>query len=201
MIQDESSDNEYPWDDRYNKVYEDNSGINDYKNSKISDILSYYYKGKIGQENDDKYNYYEYSKEAKFLTKEDRTKVVKFKNCVGRRNENDTSKDGSVECSSTYDAEIGLLPVYDFLNASIDPNCTTTVSPSCQNYNYLSDGGSTWFANGSDSETNEVYSLYLGYIASTEASESNNIRPVIHLSEKAMLEKGKGTKNNPYVIR
>lgn len=201
LIQDESSDNEYPWDDRYNKVYDDNSGINDYKNSKISDILSYYYKGKIGLENDDKYNYYEYSKEVKFLTKEDRTKIVKFKNCVGRRSENDTSKDGSVECSSTYDSEIGLLPVYDFLNASIDPNCITTVSPSCQNYNYLSDGDSTWFANGSGSETNEVYSMYLGYIANTEASETNNIRPIIHLSEKAMLEKGKGTKNNPYVIR
>ena len=147
------------------------------------------------------YNYYEYSKEVKFLTKEDRTKIVKFKNCVGRRSENDTSKDGSVECSSTYDSEIGLLPVYDFLNASIDPNCITTVSPSCQNYNYLSDGDSTWLANGSGSETNEVYSMYLGYIANTEASETNNIRPIIHLSEKAMLEKGKGTKNNPYVIR
>ena len=201
LMQENESENEFPWDDRYTKVYEDNSGINDYKNSKISNILDYYYKGKIGQDADDKYNYYEYSKEEKFLTKEDRKKIVKFKNCVGRRSKNDTSKDGSVECSTTYESEIGLLPVYDFLNASIDPNCTTTTSPSCQNYNYIVDGSSTWLANGSSEESNEVYMLYLGYVASSEASDSNYIRPIIHLSNKVMLEKGKGTKNNPYIIR
>lgn len=43
--------------------------------------------------------------------------------------------------------------------------------------------------------------LYLGYVGSTEASETNYIRPIIHLSDKVMLEKGKGTQNNPYIIR
>lgn len=201
LMQETASENEFPWDDRYNKVYDDNSGINDYKNSKISDILDYYYKGKIGQEVEDKYNYYEYTQEEKFLTKEDRAKTVEFKSCVGRRSESDTSRDGSTECSTTYDTKIGLLPVYDFLNASIDPNCTTTTSPSCQNYNYISDGSSTWFANGDSDESDMAYMLYLGYVGSSEASEDNYIRPVIHLSDKVMLEKGKGTVNNPYIIR
>lgn len=201
LMQETASENEFPWDDRYNKVYDDNSGINDYKNSKISDILDYYYKEKIGQEVEDKYNYYEYTQEEKFLTKEDRAKTVEFKSCVGRRSESDTSRDGSTECSTTYDTKIGLLPVYDFLNASIDPNCTTTTSPSCQNYNYISDGSSTWFANGDSDESDMAYMLYLGYVGSSEASEGNYIRPVIHLSDKVMLEKGKGTVNNPYIIR
>ena len=201
LMQETASENEFPWDDGYNKVYDDNSGINDYKNSKISDILDYYYKGKIGQEVEDKYNYYEYTQEEKFLTKEDRAKTVEFKSCVGRRSESDTSRDGSTECSTTYDTKIGLLPVYDFLNASIDPNCTTTTSPSCQNYNYISDGSSTWFANGDSDESDMAYMLYLGYVGSSEASEDNYIRPVIHLSDKVMLEKGKGTVNNPYIIR
>ena len=196
LIQDEASDDDYEWDSRYNQVYEDTSGINDYKNSKISETLSYYYKSKKEQD-DSTY----FGEETEFLTKEDRKKTVKFKNCVGRRSKNDTSKDGSAECSITYESEIGLLPVYDFLNASIDPNCTTTTSPSCQNYNYIAAGSSTWLANGTSEESNEVYILYLGYVASSEADNSNYIRPIIHLSDKVMLEKGKGTKNNPYIIR
>ena len=201
LIQENASENEFPWDDRYNKIYENNSGINDYRNSKISDILDYYYKGKIGREVEDKYNYYEYTQEEKFLTKEDKAKTVEFKSCVGKRSESDTSRDGSTDCSTTYDTKIGLLPVYDFLNASIDPNCTTTTSPSCQNYNYISEGSSTWFANGDSEESDLAYMLYLGYVGSTEASETNYIRPIIHLSDKVMLEKGKGTQNNPYIIR
>ena len=201
LIQENASENEFPWDDRYNKIYENNSGINDYRNSKISDILDYYYKGKIGREVEDKHNYYEYTQEEKFLTKEDKAKTVEFKSCVGKRSESDTSRDGSTDCSTTYDTKIGLLPVYDFLNASIDPNCTTTTSPSCQNYNYISEGSSTWFANGDSEESDLAYMLYLGYVGSTEASETNYIRPIIHLSDKVMLEKGKGTQNNPYIIR
>ncbi len=198
LIQEDASENDYEWDSRYNQAYEDTSGINDYKNSKISETLSNYYKSKKEQDNG---NYYGFGEETEFLTKEDRKKTVKFKNCVGRRSESDTSKDGSSECSIIYESEIGLLPVYDFLNASIDPNCTTTTSPSCQNYNYIADGSSTWLANGSSEYSNEVYILYLGYVASSEASDSNYIRPIIHLSDKVMLEKGKGTKNNPYIIR
>ena len=201
LIQDEVSNNEYPWDERYNQVYEDNTGINDYKNSKIADILNFYYKGKIGKAKSEKYNDYDYNEENEFLTKEDKKKVVNFKSCVGRRGSNDTSKDGSTECSTTYDTNIGLLPVYDFLNASIDPNCTTTISASCQNYNYLANDNMYWLANGCSDNTEEVYSVLANSIVTTKASYSISVRPISHLSDKVMLEKGKGTKNNPYIIR
>lgn len=201
VIQEEASDNNYPWDERYNQIKDNNTGINEYKNSEISDILNYYYKGKIGKENSEKYDDYEYNEESKFLTKEDMKKLVNFKSCIGKRSSSDTSKDGSTECSTTYETKIGLLPVYDFLNASIDPNCTTTISASCQNYNYLANDTRYWLANGCSDNTDEVYLVLGNSLDSTKASSNASIRPIIQLSEKVMLEKGKGTINNPYVIR
>ena len=200
LIQDSSSTNKFAWDERYNQSSEDNSGINDYKNSLISEVLDYYYYNKIGSEGSDIYNNFEYDEESEFLSKNDRSKTIKFKACVANRAESDTSRDGSSECSVTYETKIGLLPVYDFLNASLDKDCTTTVSPSCQNYNYLVDDHSTWLANGNSGNSTRVYNVNLGYISSSDASYEKAIRPVIHLSDKVMLKGGKGTKSNPYII-
>lgn len=201
LIQEEKSKNSYPWDERYNQNYDDNIGINDYKNSSISSVLEYFYKGKIGAENSSKYGEYYYDQEPTFLTKEDKKKLVKFKACVGKRSESDTSKDGQTDCSVTYETNISLPSVYDFLNASLDPNCTTTVSPSCQNYNYLVNETRFWLGNGTSEDSGKVYSVSSNYISSKKASTEMTIRPVVHLSEKVMLEKGKGTEENPYIIR
>ena len=58
--------------------------------------------------------------------------------CIGKRNDLDTSKDGSIECSSPLENQyIGLLPLYDYMNASLDSICLNANSKECQNYNYL----------------------------------------------------------------
>ena len=46
--------------------------------------------------------------------------------------------DGSIEKSSLLEKQyIGLLPLYDYINASIDTNCNSALTESCTNYNYL----------------------------------------------------------------
>ena len=40
-----------------------------------------------------------------------------------------------------------------------------------------------------------------GYLQKSLASNDGYIRVVVHLSENTMLEKGKGTKSDPYVVR
>ena len=197
LIQSDVTINQFSWDTRYNTVQEENSGINIYKNSSIVDILDLLYTNKINSSSNDYY----YDNENKLLTKNDRSKLVEFSSCVAPRFLTDTSKDGSSDCQVTYDTKISLLSSYDFLNASLDSNCIETDSPSCQNYNYLAISKSFWLANGESDKSEKVYSISSNNsIYASDASDELNIRAVVHLGDTAMLEKGKGTQSNPYVI-
>ena len=96
---------------------------------------------------------------------------------------------------------MSLLSVYDYLNASIDPGCTKSISPECQNYNYLSEEDSFWLANGVSTDSSKLYYVSAGSIDVDNAYSNNYIRTVIHLNDNVMIESGKGTKSNPYIIR
>ena len=194
LISDTKSKNKFPWDSRYNNSVGDTSGIGIFNNSEISSILNSIYNNTL----DDEDNYY--STELSFLTNYDKTKVVEFDSCVGTRSEEDTTKDGSTECAVQTKTKMSLLPVYDFMNASIDSNCISSVRPDCQNYNYLNSNYAYWLANGSEERSNRVYAVS-SYVYSKVANASLPIRPVIHLNQNAMVEKGKGTITNPYIIR
>lgn len=199
LIENAHSINSFVWDDRYNSAVEGNDGINQYNNSKITTILDKIYKNKINDETDDT-NFYE--DETKLLTKEDRSKTILFNSCVANRSMNDTSKNGSTECSVVAKTKVSLLPVYDFLNASLDSGCNVAEDPSCQNYNYLANDSSYWLANGKSEDSSRVYSIAgTNYIFPKTASEEAYVRIVIHVGDDTMLEKGKGTIKNPYVIR
>lgn len=200
LIEKDHSVNSFVWDDRYNTIAEGNDGINEYNNSKISTIVEQLYKNTINDKNSDEDNYYD--DETKLLTNEDRKKTVAFNSCVANRSIDDTSKDGSTECSIVSKTKASLLSVYDFLNASLDSNCVTAASPSCQNYNYLSNSSSYWLANGKKEDSSRVYSISgTNYIYPKVAAEEVYIRLVIHLDSNTMLESGKGTAKNPYIIR
>ncbi len=200
LIKDSSTNDEYIWDERYNSSTEYENGINVYKNSSISTHLDKLYASKYGDKESEDYS--DYGNEEVFLTKNIKNKLVKFNACVGTRSENDTSKDGSVECSVKYETKMSLLSIYEYLNASIDPGCTTTVSPECQNYNYLADNNDNfWFANGMAENSSKVYYLSSGSVIDLEAANDSHIKPVIHLSNNTMIESGKGTKSKPYIIR
>ncbi len=200
LVQNEGSINSFPWDNRYNHSFDDNLGINTYQNSFISVIVDRLYNNRINDESDSDYLYY--NEEPTIFTKKIRSKLLKFKSCVGKRSSSDTSKDGSPECSEIIESKVALLPVYDFLNASLDPNCKTTKVPDCQNYNYLTNEGNYWLANGMTEDTASVYFVNSqGYIEDSYANSEQGIRLVIRIGSDMMIEKGKGTKKSPYVIR
>ena len=197
LISNNKTKNKFPWDERYNNVEQDSTGINLYKNSTISTLLAKVYDNSI---NDDETLYYD--DELEILTKKDRKKIVEFNSCVGNRSINDTNRNGASECSVLEKTKISLLPVYDYLNASLDTNCTSTLKKDCQNYNYLSTNYIYWLANGPKEDSSKVYQVSgEGYIFTRTASKESYARVVIHLKDNAMLEKGKGTKKSPYVIR
>lgn len=198
LIDDSRSINSFSWDERYNNTHDGNVGINVYNNSNISSILNSIYNNKITAEGSN----YVYSDEKTYLTKEEKKKIVKYEACVGNRSLSDTSKNGQAECSEKYTTKISLLPVYDFLNASLDVNCTSADKPDCQNYNYLANNTNYWLANGTTEDNSKVYRVSnLNYIQKQTASSESYVRAVIHVSTDAMFEKGKGTKTNPYIIR
>lgn len=197
LISDSKTKNRFPWDERYNNAKEDNTGVNLYKNSTISYLIGKIYDGSINNDDDTLY----YNEEEEILTKEDRKKVVEFDSCVGTRSINDTSKNGTSECNVLEKTKISLLPVYDYLNASLDANCTTTTKKDCQNYNYLANDYVFWLANGPKEDSSKAYQSVGGYIFDKKASSKAYARVVIHLKDNVMLEKGNGTKENPYIIR
>lgn len=177
------------WDDRFNAQAKYRTGINDYSLSRIKEELKKKYLS-----NDEK---------ERILTKEAREKLVVFDQCSGKRAQDYTTNDNSAECSvRTEKQRIGLLTLSDYLNASTDPNCTSIYARSCQNYNYLRTENPWWLATALTENTNSVYYVNnSGYIEKTNASSIFYIRPVVHLSAKAMYTSGKGTQSNPYRIR
>lgn len=194
LISEGKTINSFVWDSRYNNVVEDNSGIGVYRNSNISVILNGIYNNKVSEV--DEY----YDSEVSFLTAYDKTKIVSFDACVGTRGEEDTTKDGSTECAVTEKVKMSMLPVYDYLNASIDGNCSSTMRPDCQNYNYLNSYYTYWLLTGNSDKTNKVYAVSSSIYNKTADYEAA-IRPVIHLNSNVMVESGKGTRDNPYIIR
>ena len=200
LISEDRTHNNFVWDERYNNISEDNLGINQYKNSNIESEVSKLYNNKIVDENVEGFDYD--TTEDIILTDKEKKKVVSFNACVGPRSLADTSRDGSVECSVTVRTKMAMLSTYDYLNASLDNNCKSVSTPDCQNYNYLVSGDNYWFVNGNSEQTSKVYAVTGdGYILNKDANNISYIRPVIHLNENVMVEKGKGTKEEPYVIR
>lgn len=176
------------WDNRYNieKKYE--FGVNDYSKSRIKERLDKYYNG-------------EFEKEI-ILSDNDKLKLTTFNACVGKRNSLDASRDGSVECSQILEKQsISLLPVYDYINASVDVNCNNTISPSCQNYNYLNNDYSWWLSTAPTTDTYSVYYVVSGVVEVTKASLHKVIRPVIYLRNDVLYVSGDGTESSPYVVR
>lgn len=175
------------WDDRYNADRDNNDGINNYRVSRIRDFLKNYY-----------------NSDTKFSAT-DRLKIADHNLCIGKRSETASANDGSIECADILEKEaIGLLPIYDYMRASLDGACTSTVSGSCENYNYLVNEGETiysWWTLTSDAaNTHRVYRIN-GNAYSSKASVDTYVRPVIYLVNTAMFDNGTGTLEDPYTIR
>ncbi|MFV0250152.1 MAG: hypothetical protein ACK5HP_03875 [Bacilli bacterium] len=172
------------WDDRYNSDSKTSDGINDFTISRIKDSLDEIYN-----------NNNEFSDI-------DRSKIVSQNLCIGARNTEETSIDGSVECSKTMNNEpLGLLQVNEYLLGSIDSKCTNTSSSECINYNYLAlFERSFWTQTADTYRSFRVYKITDSTIV-TKASGESSIKLVINLSSNTIYSSGDGTLNKPYTIK
>lgn len=172
------------WDNRFNVEFGNYRGINDYSVSRLKDTIE-----KEVIEDD-----------SSFLRI--KSLVTTHTACIGKRTKEDTSKDGSTECSTVLpDLYFSLLPVYDYMNASLDPNCKTALNDSCYNYNYLSNSNDEWWTiTGVGDNTQNVYSVD-SILKIDYASYSKGIRMLANLSSNVSYVSGTGTMEDPYIIK
>lgn len=173
------------WDNRYNIDKNSNVGINDYTVSRMRDYLETLYNG------------------SSLLTNDAKLLVTSYDLQIGARTSSDTDKTGALENAVVLENQyIGLLPVYDFLNASIDENCTATTSRSCVNYNYLAKYKNSWWTvTAAEGNTYSVFKINNGTITIGNASTNAYLRPVLYLASDAVYVSGDGSKNSPFIIK
>ena len=171
----------YVFDDRYNEDANSNRGRNSFLNSRIEESLKEIYK------NDFK-NYYPY--------------LLEMDACISQRSETESDTTGDIECFDTVPTMISLLPIFDFMNASLDRLCNSTTSKNCSNYNYLSNTQNRyWLLNGTDENTYHVYYAdTTGKINLDYASAKKSLRPVLSIPTDVNYKKGNGTSESPYEI-
>ncbi len=172
------------WDDRYNVDRDSNVGINNYAVSRVRETLNVVY-------NDDE-----------IFNESNRALIKPQVLCVGARSQDSTDLSDAEECSETLEGDyIGLLQLNEYLQASIDENCDSTLNHSCSNYNYLADVGKTYWTItpvAEDTYHNYRISKY-PFVART--ANTSNILYTINITGKAALEDGNGSKENPYIIK
>lgn len=194
LVLDNTYDTMNVWDDRYNNDSLYNSGYNDFEKSRIKDFLSNIYTASKNQS---------VSEEELLFKAKDANKLLNFKLCIGKSNIDQTVNNNTYECQKNIETKIGILTLSDYVTASIDKNCTSPSSKSCENYNYLaSSNGRWWLATANTNNTYEVFIVSSsGEIFSEEACSYENVRPVIHLGKNTTYSSGKGTFDKPYVIK
>lgn len=174
------------WDDRFNTDRDRSDGINDYTVSRIYEEIT-----KIYEENT-------------LVNKNNKNLLAIHPLYLGKRYESDMGNDGSIEKATFMEKQyIGLLPLYDYINASIDTNCNSALTTSCTNYNYLNHFDYNWWTiTGDASNSYKVYRISSdGEIESIRANSYGYLRPVIYLAKDAVYVKGTGTEADPYIIK
>ena len=174
----------YVWDDRYNSEVQATNGINDYRISRMKDVL------------DDLYN-----SEREF-NKKDKAYLAKQNVCIGKRTENTNNLSNGIECSETLDDQyLSLIQINEYALASIDKNCTSVMNRECSNYNYLATfERGYWTITGTADRSDRIYKINKN-VSTNIAASANTIRLVAHLSSNTLYESGNGSKENPYKIK
>jgi len=174
------------WDDRFNTERNSDDGINDYSVSRMNDYLTNLYNGDT------------------FFSDSNKLVVAAHNLYIGKRTPDFGYNDGSLEKSEVLENKyIGLIPLFDYINASLDENCISADTRGCANYNYLANYDYNWWTMTGDGEnTYKVYKITSdGKIYSSRAATALQARPVIYLAKDAIYVKGNGTVDNPYIVK
>ena len=180
-----------PWDDRYNETASYESGHNNYGSSRIKEYLDKVYKTPSEEDGE------------VILSDKEKTKLVSFNQCIGKRDALNETNNNSIECGSVLQNQrLGLLTLSDYIYASVDPECRSASTKSCKNYNYLAISTEWWLATADSSSNSNVYMVNRGGIIYSQiAANYATVRPVIYLSDSTYYKSGSGTKEDPYVIK
>ncbi len=180
-----------PWDDRFNQDTNYSAGINNYSSSRIREKLSELYSTK------------DETITKNLLSDKDKGRIVSHNTCVAKRGLTQSGAEQAVECKEVMrNQQISLLTVADFMNASIDQNCTNPSSPSCQNYNYLISNYSWWTATAVASTSSDAYMVDAGNgLIDKKAMMYARVRPVVYLNSEVMYKSGTGTEEDPYLVK
>ncbi len=190
---DTRTEKSYVWDNRYNETRLNNDGYNVFEKSRIKDTLKL-----LETENED-------DNDTLLISSKIKSKLVKKQLCIGSRTENDTSKDGSTECSElSVDSYLfSLMTVYEYMRASMDENCKVLTDLSCANYNYLSssDYGSEWGLTPTTQNNYKVYYYTGTSVSLTKTSNQKKLRFIVYLNKHTFYKSGTGTSTDPYIIK
>lgn len=191
LINAEGLDFAQPWDDRYNESRYYESGINVYGVSRIREYLERIYSKPVKDDGE------------LILSKSDKSKLVSFNVCTGKRDENSESNDNSLECAETLkEQKIALLTLSDYMYASLDPNCKNANTKSCTNYNYLAIDDEWWLVTANSQDSSTAFKVEKdGSLKVDNANTYSVVRPVVYLNSKVLLKGGKGTLDKPYVLK
>jgi len=182
-----STNDTYLWDDRYNSITGFNNGYNDFELSRLKDTLKF-----LGNRDS-------------VMSSEYRSKLTPKKLCIGKRNDEDSIKDGSIECSvmSNDKYSVGLIATYEYMRISLDNNCNKTVSPSCSNYNFLNNStkNNEWLLTAFRDNSFKSYAITNNSLSLSNADNEKYLYLTAYLTNKSFYLKGTGTLNDPYEIR
>ena len=175
------------WDIRFNTTENKYDGYNDFDLSQFSDYLK------------------DLKEENTILNESENAKLVSNKLCIGSRSAQDTTKDGSSECSKYSQDEYyyGTITPYEYIRASLDPDCKTLSDRACSNFNYMADLGQSdeWTVTASTLSNYQSYVFRGSIFAEEKTSNRNSVYPVITLNKYAFFKSGTGTLEDPYRIK
>lgn len=167
------------WDNRYNSDAQYNGGINDYKVSRIKDNLENVYES---------------------LTDKATIYMTKQNLCIGKRSDEETINDGSIECADIYEGQnLGLIQANEYALASLSDKCVNPMQQECGNYNWLKNIY-TWTITANNSRTTKVYKLVEKTVR-TDASNTSQFKAVAQLNSQLTYLSGNGTETNPYKFK
>lgn len=172
------------WDNKFNSEIDYAYGKNIYKDSVILTHLMKDYEN------------------PKKTSKKTKQKIVAYDVCIGKRSNTDYSMSKELDCSEILENQVvSLMNASDFAMASTDPDCDSTISKSCKNYNYLSSfGSSSWTLNVSNENTYEVFYISGGLLGHQKASSYVGYNIVIYIDGNELYTEGTGSINSPYII-